>query len=280
MTRSPIKCTNCGKSFLRSLGRINEGLKKKWRSFCSLACLGNYRNKQKIFHCANPHCSNSVKRRPSDISSSGICFCSRSCAAIFNNSKSRKRRPKIRLCPTCGKEFTGRKKYCSNKCITHPPIIDKEKIIEEIQKFYRQNGRIPLKREFYHYKAARTRFGNWNKAIGTSGFEPNPVKFAMKCIANDGHKCDSLAEKIIDDWLYIRNIPHETKVPYNKNGMTADFKINGIFVEFLGLYGALDKYDGILSKKEKLWKERNLKVIKIFPRDLFPENRLGEILKF
>ncbi len=160
-----------------------------------------------------------------------------------------------------------------------PQIIVKEKIIEEIQKFYRQNGRIPLKREYYHYKAARTRFGTWNKAIETSGFDPNPVKFAMKCIANDGHKCDSLAEKIIDDWLYIRNIPHETKVPYNKNGMTADFRINGIFVEFFGLQGELEKYDKLIGEKEKYGKENGMKIIKIYPRDLFPKNNLEEVLR-
>lgn len=102
----------------------------------------------------------------------------------------------------------------------------------------------------------------------------------MKYLANDGHKCDSLAEKIIDDWLYIRKIPHQIHVPYPKSKMTADFKVNGLLIEFFGLQGESEKYDNLISKKEILWEENNLEVIKIYPGDLFPKNRLGEILKF
>ncbi len=78
------------------------------------------------------------------------------------------------------------------------------------------------------YNAVRRIFGSWNKAITIAGFKPNPVKFANKFVAEDGHRCDSMAEKIIDDWLFIRNIKHETKISYNHHQMTADFKIGNV----------------------------------------------------
>lgn len=275
-----VKCSYCKKIFYKPKGRVNEAKKFGWKQFCSPQCLRLARDKRKSFNCSNPTCKKTFKRSIKEVAASGYTFCSRSCSAIVNNPKSHKRKPKIRICSSCGKRFTGRKKYCSNKCVPKTPIVSKRKIIEEVQEYYKRNGRIPFKKEFYHAKAARLRFGTWNNAIKAAGFEPNPVMFAKKYIANDGHKCDSLAEKIIDDWLLLKEIPHETKVPYNKNRMTADFKVNGTFIEFLGLTGQLKKYDKLVKTKEKLWKERNLKVIKIYPEDLFPKNKLNEIIKF
>lgn len=126
-------------------------------------------------------------------------------------------------------------------------------------------------------KAARNRFGTWNKAIIAAGFKPNPIRFANKYVANDGHKCDSMAEKIIDDWLYEKNIKHETKILYNYHRMTADFKIGDTYIEFFGLQGELESYDKLIKEKERLWKKKNLDVIRIYPGDLFPKNKLEQI---
>ena len=156
--------------------------------------------------------------------------------------------------------------------------MSSEYIDQEIKQFYKINQRIPLKVEFPHTKTARLRYGSWNKAIETAGFTPNPVKFAKKHIAKDGHKCDSLSEKIIDDWLYLKSITHEIHIPYHHNNMTADLKINNIFIEFIGLQGVSRVYDRHLMQKENLWKEKGLQVITIYPQDLFPKNRLNEIL--
>lgn len=274
-----IKCDFCKKIFYGTRGRINEAKKFGWKQFCSLQCLSLARDKRKLFNCSNPKCKIAFMRRTKELSSSGYAFCSRSCSAIFYNQHSPRREIHVKICPSCTKKFTGRNKYCSNLCIPQKSIVNKRIILKEIQDFYIQNGHIPLKKEFYHAKVARIRFGSWNNAIRAAGFEPNPVMFAKKCIAKDGHKCDSLAEKIIDDWLFLKGISHQTKVPYNKNRMTADFKVNGTLIEFLGLTGQLKKYDKLVKIKEKLWKEQNLNVIKIYPNDLFPKNRLDEIIK-
>lgn len=283
MSKVTIKCAYCGKKFQRERGRYNEAIKERWNQYCSKECQNKsqFRRVEKI--CANPNCNKIVSRPLKEFkkSKSGRIFCSSSCAAIFNNS----RRRKTKKCLTCDKEFFGNQKYCSTACRPKPHgmpvgyiVVSKDQVIREIRKFYKNKKRIPLKREFVHYHAAQRRFGTWNKAISAAGFDPNPVKFAKKYIANDGHRCDSLSEKIIDDWLYARRIPHNINVPYGKNRMTADFRVDDVLIEFFGLQGELEDYDNRLSEKKKLWEQKKMKIIEIYPKDLFPESKLDVLL--
>lgn len=221
-------------------------------------------------------------RAPRQIRSANL-YCSRSCSVRTNNQKFPKRKKKIvkLKCKSCGKRFIreGQSFYCSRKCKNKDQIISKKEICKQIKNFYKKHYRIPLKREFAHYSAARNRFGTWNKAIEATGFKSNPVIFAKKYIANDGHICDSFTEKIIDDWLYSNYIKHKRNVPYPNSAYTADFLIKGKFVEFLGLSGELKEYDKNVKIKERLAEKYKLKLIKIYPKDLFPVNRLSEIIK-
>ena len=131
------------------------------------------------------------------------------------------------------------------------------------------------------YKPARIAFGTWNKAVKAAGFKPNQLKFTHKYIANDKHVCDSLAEKIIDDWLFARKINHLRNFPYPGNQrFTVDFKVNDYWIEFFGLSGQLKRYDELKSLKIARAKKNHLKLIKIFPKDLFPDNHLDKTLKF
>lgn len=105
--------------------------------------------------------------------------------------------------------------------------------------------------------------------------------FAKKFIANDGHRCDSLAEKIIDDWFYSRKIKHQVNVPYpGVDGLTVDFLVENRWVEFFGLSGELKKYDELKEKKIKIAKKHKLNLIEIYPHHLFPKNKLDELLGF
>lgn len=168
--------------------------------------------------------------------------------------------------------FLSRKKYISP--------YSKVKLIKLIQQFAKTTERIPTKREFVnYYRPVLFYFGTWNKAIIEAGFTPNPVLFAKKYIAKDGHKCDSLAEKIIDDWLCTRKIPHSRNVRYANTRYTADFVVKKIFIEFFGLQGQLKSYDDHMKKKLKIIKENNIKLIPLYPDDLFPKSRLDVILK-
>ena len=278
-----VECSYCKKSFQKETKRYNEAIKFGWNFYCSLQCQYKARTKQKKFNCFNPSCNKLIKRRPKEIYTLNKVFCSNSCSAKVNNKIRELKRPK-KYCAneSCGKEIKRSNKYCSSRCQWIVNSVTNEEygevIIDKIKEFYKINGRIPFKQEMWGiHKPARKIFGTWNNAIIAAGFKPNPVRFANKYIAKDGHKCDSMAEKIIDDWLFVRKIKHETKVPYNHHRMTADFKIDNTYVEFFGLQGEVKSYDRLVKEKEILWREENLKVIKIYPNDLFPTNKLDKI---
>lgn len=278
-----VECSYCKKNFQKEIKRYNEAIKFGWNFYCSLQCQYKSKTKQKELNCANSSCNRLIKRRLKEIYTSNNVFCSNSCSAKVNNKIRELMRPK-KYCANenCGREIKRQNKYCSTKCQWEVNSVSdeeyKEIIIERIKEFYKANGRIPFKQEMWGiYNSVRRIFGTWNSAIIAAGFKPNPVKFANKYMAKDGHKCDSMAEKIIDDWLFVRKIEHKTKVSYDYHQMTADFKIGDVFVEFFGLQGQLEKYDKLVKKKEALWREKNLKVIKIYPNDLFPKNKLNQI---
>lgn len=292
-----VKCAFCGKQFFREMGRYNEAKKFGWRQFCSRECQDLIRLKRVERECANPNCNNKVFRLLNQFkrSKSNAVFCSCSCAATVNNiGKNRKHGLYERLdkiCLICGKRFHSARKYCSKKCYYEflrfkPKVIKilRKQIIAEINDFYKKNGRIPVKEEYrtnyHHYCAARLRFGSWNNAVKAAGFNPNPVLFSEKQIANDGHKCDSFSEKVIDDWLYENKIQHKRSVPYPEDkSLTVDFVTEKNWIEFFGLAGDLKRYDELIKKKFMLSKKHGLPLLAMYPKDLFPVNRLAEIIK-
>ncbi len=277
-----VKCALCGKEFLRARGRVNEAKKFSWKQYCSIVCQSKVRNKQRLLKCSNPKCNRIFERQPSDIRSSDV-YCSRSCAVSVNNSKFPKKQAVRRKCYYCGKEYKeyfGGEKYCSRECKNKDQVISREEILDQIKKFYYKNKRIPMKIESPHYNAAQERFGSWNSAIKAAGFEPNPVVFSKKFIADDGHKCNSFAEKIIDNWLYEKKIKHEREISYPENRLlSVDFLVGNNFIEYFGLKGIIGEYDEHIKKKRKLSKKYKLSLIEIYPKDLFPVNHLSEIIK-
>lgn len=81
------------------------------------------------------------------------------------------------------------------------------------------------------------------------------------------------SRKIIDDYLSKRNIKHIRNFPYPGNeGFTVDFKVDDCWIEFFGLSGELEQYDELKERKLKLAKIFKLKIIEIYPKDLFPLN--------
>lgn len=106
--------------------------------------------------------------------------------------------------------------------------------------------------------------------------------FTHKFTANDSHVCDSFAEKIIDDWLHARKIPHERNVYYpQQKKFTVDFLVYGKYwIEFFGLKGQLKSYDSLYNRKLKIAKENVIEIVKLLPDDLFPISKLNTKLSF
>lgn len=208
-------------------------------------------------------------------------YCSHSCSVTVNNKLHPRNPGIIKICACCGKKFKSREKYCSRKCKNLGESISAEDLIDKIKDFVKKKGRIPFKQEFIHSHAARLRFGTWNKAIKIAGFDPNPVMFSKKYIANDGDKCDSLAEKIIDDYLFARHIAHVRNFPYpGSNRFTVDFKVGDFWIELFGLSGQLERYDELMLQKLEIARKYKLKLIKLYLSDLFPKNKLNNKLTF
>ena len=276
MASSLVNCTYCGKDFLKDNRHINENIKFGHNFYCSRQCEFTFKTKQKEFVCEYRKCKNKFKRSPKDISPHN--FCSRSCAVTFRNEQKWGIKKTRRLLTDAEKREIWAKaieKYWKS----YQPKYNREDVILEIQSFVRRNGRIPVKKEVWRlYKPARKYFGTWNNAIEAAGFEPNPVMFAKHQIANDGHICDSVAEKIIDDYLFEKGISHERNVPYPEGEYTADFKVGNKLIEYFGLAGEHKRYDELRKIKQRIVKSYNLSFAEIYPNNLYPTNKLEEIL--
>lgn len=248
-----------------------------WKQFCWLECQSKSKNKQSTYSCGNVSCKKKFKRKYSQVEKSFIHFCSHKCSAHFYGLKSRKDHNHLCDLPSCNRiveTTTGRKRFCSPECLYKfktQSSYDQAKIVIKIREFYEKYSRIPAKYELQAlYAPARRFFGAWNKAIIAAGYEPNPVMFAKHHIALDGHRCDSLAERIVDDFLYRRGIIHKINVPYPwMNGMTADFVVGKIWIEIFGLEGEHKRYDELKRTKLSLAKQHNIHILSISLREVY-----------
>lgn len=224
-------------------------------------------------------CKIGIKKTKTDYSKAQLHFCSHHCRATFYNRNRRTLFPRPCRRVRCNQLVTTldrNKMYCSQLCanLNRHSQYTPESIKSCIQKFVSDYNRIPIKSEInYLYRMARVYYGTWNQAIVSAGFEPNPVKFSMHHIAKDGHKCDSLAERIVDDWLYNRNIKHEIHVyyPWN-NRMKCDFKVDTFWIEIFGLATQDQKYDLLKKKKLRFVRQYGLRLINLTLKDVYRGN--------
>jgi len=150
-------------------------------------------------------------------------------------------------------------------------------LLKRIKDFYKKNGRIPMKREFNSYRGFRLRFGSWNQAIIKAGFTPNPSS-AKHYISRDGHMCDSLAERMIDDFLFEHDIEHLRSTPYaGYSKFKTDFLIGDVYIEYFGRVGLRD-YDDIIRRKRDLCCRQNIRLIELYPNDILEKKKLPELL--
>ena len=276
-----VKCGWCKKEYKKNVYHYFENQALGHKSFCSPGCLATSRLRRKTVACENPKCQKRFERPIGHISPHN--YCSHHCAASITNLS---RSKKVRICRNlkCQREFYGYRKDCSPKCVPKTqPKYSKEDLLDKIKKFYSQHKRIPVKREFYSlWQPYRRVFGRWNIAIQEAGFTSNAERFARKYTAKDGHICDSLSEKIIDNWLTSHKLLHEHGIYYpNQTKFKTDFLVkNKYWIEFPGLLGQLKRYDELYKKKMKLAKNLEIKIIEVLPQDIFPKNKLDSKLGF
>ena len=286
-----VKCAFCGKEFFRSKGRFNEAKKIGWKQYCSWKCLSRDKIKRKVLYCEN--CGKHFSRAPNDISPHN--YCSHSCAMIVNNKRYSRRRlkPVLKICAKCGEQFkksTGNKKYCSMRCRNEAERYAPNELLNIIKNTFKKLGRVPARREILKGvdKACVKLFGSWNNAIIAAGFQPNRshsqrMYKRTNTKALDGHLCDSVSELLIDNWFTKNNIGHERNVSYPDTNHKADWGINfkgkTIFVEYFGLAKDSPRYDRSIAKKKTLCCKHKIKLIEVYPWDLYPKINLDTKLK-
>lgn len=290
-----VKCTFCGKEYFRQAGRVNEAKKFGWNQYCSKKCQNKARTTRVERACGNPNCSNKVSRVLNEFrkSKSGLIFCSQSCAAIVNNRKNPKRRPKFKTCIRCGKQFrksTGNLRFCSAKCQQEArQKYTPQNLIKIIKRTAKKLKRIPSRRELEGInKACIKHFGSWNHAVAAAGFQPNRshsqrMYKRVNTIALDGHLCDSVSEALIDNWFTENGIFHEKNVHYPETNHKADWTIKSggenIFIEYFGLANDSPRYDQTIREKRRLCQKYKIRLIEIYHWDLYPKRLFEEKIK-
>jgi hypothetical protein len=80
-----VECKKCGKLFQKTVQRYKESIKNGWNLFCSQPCRYAYQKRSLALFCAQ--CKKSISKPPGEIrKTKRNTFCSKSCAAIFNNA--------------------------------------------------------------------------------------------------------------------------------------------------------------------------------------------------
>lgn len=275
-----VSCKTCGKSLLRSKNKVNENLKLKHNFYCSNKCQFQNKKKRKIISCN--HCGRKFERILSGISPYN--YCSRTCSSRANNKKFPKKGLGFRICSICGTRFKGENLYCSKNCFRlSRKKHNHEELISVIKLAAENLRRTPTKRELREVSEIATKFfGSWNKAISASGLIPyrshsERMYKRLQTKAKDGHFCDSISEAIIDNWLIDHDIQHIKGFPYPSTNHKADWKIDTkTFIEYFGLAKDSPRYDRAVEEKKELCRKNGIKLIEIYPQDLYPKLKLDE----
>lgn len=149
-----------------------------------------------------------------------------------------------------------------------------ENIKSELEEIIENIGHYPSDQELLFLE--KTSLRNGVKKHG--GLRKVAKQLGVKhkyVIANDGHYCDSFAEKIIDDILYAQHIKHERGITFllNNKKLVPDFVLdNNLVIEVLMVNPyVLSKnkieinYSKRFLQKKKLYEEHNYVVFEFLP---------------
>jgi len=201
-----------------------------------------------------------------------------------------KRKAILKICLQCKKKYKKENlKYCSLLCRRRAEGKTKKELLGFIKKSAEKLKRTPTKRELKSISNLCCKnFGTWNNAVLAANLTPNRshdnrMYKRIKTKALDGHLCDSISELIIDNWLTENNIYHQKNIPYpetqHKADWGIDFKGKIIFVEYFGLAKDSPRYDLSILKKKALCQKHKIKLISIYPQNLYPKIDLRDKLK-
>lgn len=145
---------------------------------------------------------------------------------------------------------------------------------------------LPLmERCFYPSRYAQALGGHIPALFATGRLGTTPIvrgSIGYRALAEDGHVCNSLAEKVIDDWMYRKGIPHEKEPVYPGSvraivggRVRADWRVGDTYVEYFGLQSSPD-YARKTAAKLDACAQTGVRVLALYPGDEF---RLAEVFR-
>lgn len=159
---------------------------------------------------------------------------------------------------------------------------DKDLILQQLKDVAKEIGHTPLYSELCSLglpseKTFDRLFGSYRKAVKEAELPIN-AKLWGKSIARyalNGELCYSTSELVITDFLISHNISY-IKEPLYKDYINddrckfkrADWKVGDYFIEYFGLTG-MSEYDKKTKEKIKICQDNNIKLIEIYPNDMF-----------
>lgn len=284
-----VVCSGCGNTFRKHAFRLIESEKRNWKPYCSRPCLYRAKTFGKVLACGRNGCGKTFYRLPKEIRKVNRSYCSRACAAQVNNRLARKRKKNARACgnPLCSSIISGKLTYCSRACFS---AIRRKHGIQDLilllQNSSQKVGRTITKREMGRIADICVReFGSWNKALVAANLMPhrsdsNRMFKRVRTTAKDGHRCDSVSEAIIDNWLTEHAIAHTRDAAYPSTGHKADWSLGrDVFVEYFGLANDSARYDRSIEEKRTLCEKHRIDLIEIYPADIYPLIKLEKKIK-
>lgn len=171
--------------------------------------------------------------------------------------------------------------FCSLSCrVRSQKKYSRTALLDIIKTFAQHLGRAPVRRELGRVSFACIReFGSWNNAVIAAQLNPHRscdqrMYKRVRTKASDGHSCDSISEAIIDNWLTQKRVPHERDRRYPGTHYKADWVIGDTFVEYFGLASDSSRYDVAIREKQKLAQQHSIRLIEVYPEDLYPRIKL------
>jgi hypothetical protein len=166
-----------------------------------------------------------------------------------------------------------------------PTHYTSEELLNYLKQYQAETGEQPTADAFREHGDIypdpinyQRRFRLWNNALIEAEMNLNSGMRGKRSIADDGHHCDSIRERIVDDFLNMHGIPHERDVAYPlhdrynpKRLKRCDFflqdrKGDSVFLEYAGMN--TPEYFKALEEKKRLAELKGIRLIVVTPREL------------
>lgn len=296
MSTTEFQCAQCHQTARKHTGHYNARVRHGKPVYCGLICAGAARRTTETFACS--HCGKPVlvKQSVKVRSTYPRWFCNHHCAASVTNkgrvaSEESKKKTSDALrvnplvpCLGCGVPFAARKgrSFCSRNCHfigtrgLSPHTA--ESVLKSLLESHAKIGSTPSSKFDRLLRSAAARmFGSWNRALESAGIPVNTTCYRRKAIrCTDGHRADSLSERMVDDWFHRQGITHERSKPYPEGKFNCDFYLpdTNTWVEYFGLAGSSTEYDATMLLKRDMARRHGLKLVGLVPSDLYPKMTL------